>query len=108
MSLSWVLLIGSGVMECVWAAALDKSEGFTHPIPVIIFVVAMVLSMLGLSHAVRDIPLGIAYSVWVGIGATLTLLYSVFFGGESMTPLQIMFAVGLIVCVVGLKMSAAS
>lgn len=71
--MSWAILVGSGVLECVWAAALDKSAGFSRTVPTIVFFVAMALSMLGLSHAVRDIPLGVAYSVWVGIGATLTL-----------------------------------
>ena len=71
--MSWAILVGSGVLECVWAAALDKSAGFSRTVPTIVFFVAMALSMLGLSHAVRDIPLGVAYSGWVGIGATLTL-----------------------------------
>ena len=56
-------------MESVWAVALGKSEGFTHIGPTIVFVVALVLSMLGLSFAVKTLPTGTAYAVWVGIGA---------------------------------------
>ena len=67
----------------------------------------MALSMLGLSHAVRDIPLGVAYSVWVGIGATLTFAYSAIIGGEGTTPLQISFVCGLVACVIGLKLTSA-
>ncbi|WP_235810816.1 DMT family transporter [Tractidigestivibacter scatoligenes] len=63
--------------------------------------------MLGLSHAVRDIPLGVAYSVWVGIGATLAFAYSAIFGEEGATPLQVAFASGLVACVIGLKLTSA-
>lgn len=66
--MSWLVLIASGVMESVWAIALGKSEGFTHVGPTIVFVVALVLSMLGLSFAVKTLPTGTAYAVWVGIG----------------------------------------
>lgn len=105
--MSWLILVLSGVCECVWAVALDKSQGFSQPLPTVIFVVAMILSMLGLSHAVRDIPLGIAYSVWVGIGATLTFVSSAVFSGEGTTPLQVVFICGLIACIVGLKLTSA-
>ena len=64
--MSWLVLIASGVMESVWAIALGKSEGFTHVGPTIVFVVALVLSMLGLSFAVKTLPTGTAYAVWVG------------------------------------------
>lgn len=88
--MSWAILVGSGVLECVWAAALDKSAGFSRPVPTIVFFVAMALSMLGLSHAVRDIPLGVAYSVWVGIEATLTFAYSAIIDGKGTTPLHLL------------------
>ena len=60
--MSWLVLIASGVMESVWAIALGKSEGFTHVGPTIVFVVALVLSMLGLSFAVKTLPTGTAYA----------------------------------------------
>lgn len=105
--MSWAVLIASGVLESVWAIALDKSEGFSHPLPTVVFVVALVGSMVGLSHAVRDIPLGVAYSVWVGVGATLTFAYTVTLGGAHTTPLQVAFACGLVACIVGLKLASA-
>mgnify|MGYP000039477630 FL=1 len=105
--MSWAILVGSGVLECVWAAALDKSAGFSRTVPTIVFFVAMALCMLGLSHAVRDIPLGVAYSVWVGIGATLTFAYSAIIGREGATPLQVAFASDLVACVIGLKLASA-
>ena len=64
-------------MESVWAIALGKSEGFTHVGPTIVFIVALVLSMLGLSFAVKTLPTGTAYAVWVGIGTALTVIYGV-------------------------------
>ena len=61
--MDWVILVVSGAMEAIWAQALDRSEGFTQPIPTIVFIAALAASMLGLSHAVRTIPLGTAYAV---------------------------------------------
>ena len=63
--MNWAILIVSGAMEAVWAVALERAEGFTKLIPSIIFIAALAASMLGLSHAVRSIPLGTAYAVWV-------------------------------------------
>ena len=102
--MNWVVLIASGCMEAVWAAALDRAEGLTRPIPTLVFIVSLVLSMVGLSHAVRSIPLGTAYAVWVGIGASLTVCYSMFTGAESFSWVKIALVTGLIACVVALKL----
>ena len=80
--MSWLVLVASGCMESVWAIALGKSEGFTHVGPTIVFVVALVLSMFGLSFAVKTLPTGTAYAVWVGIGAALTVIYGMATGSE--------------------------
>jgi quaternary ammonium compound-resistance protein SugE len=73
---AWLVLVVSGGLEMVWAAALSASHG---PAPVeappFCFVVAMVVSLAGLSYAMTSIPVGTAYAVWVGIGATLTLIW---------------------------------
>ena len=81
--ISWLVLIASGVMESVWAIALGKSEGLSHVGPTIVFVVALVLSMLGLSFAVKTLPTGTAYAVWVGIGAALTVIYGMVTGQRA-------------------------
>ena len=91
-------------MEAVWAQALDRSEGFTQPVPSIVFLVALAASMLGLSHAVRTIPLGTAYAVWVGIGAALTVAWGVVSGAEPFSWAKILLIAGLVGCVVGLKL----
>ena len=71
--MDWVVLVCSGMLEAVWALALDRAEGFTRLLPSVVFVAALAASMLGLSHAVRTIPIGTAYAVWVGIGAAVTV-----------------------------------
>lgn len=81
--MGWIALIVSGGMEAVWALALDRAEGFTRLLPSVVFVVALVASMLGLSHAVRTIPIGTAYAVWAGIGAALTVGYGMVTDAES-------------------------
>lgn len=101
--MSWLVLIISGVLEAVWATALGKSEGFTRLAPSIVFVVGLIASMLGLAYAMRELPLGTAYAVWVGIGATLTVVYAMATGGESVSLLKILFLVMIVGGVVGLK-----
>ncbi|WP_288240103.1 multidrug efflux SMR transporter [uncultured Bifidobacterium sp.] len=104
--MSWIVLVVSGVFESVWAIALDHSEGFTKPVPVIVFVVALVLSMGGLSYAMRDIGVGTSYAVWVGIGAMITVCYSMITGAESFSWVKMLLILGLVGCVVGLKLAA--
>lgn len=101
--MSWVILILSGVLEAVWATALGKSEGFTKLWPSIVFGVTLVLSMGGLALAMRDISTGTAYAVWVGIGASLTVAYAMITGDESFSIVKMLLILGLVGCVVGLK-----
>ncbi|GAB2633890.1 DMT family transporter [Nocardia goodfellowii] len=102
--MAWILLVVSGMMETAWAVALDRSEGFSKPIPSVIFAIALLLSMAGLGIALRDIPVGTGYAVWVGIGAIGTALVGMVFLGESHAVSRILCLV-LIVCgVVGLKL----
>ncbi len=100
----WVVLIVSGVLEAVWATALGKSEGFTKLWPTVIFGVALALSMAGLAWAMRGIPIGTAYAVWVGIGAALTVAWSMITGDASISWIKIALLVGLVGCIVGLKL----
>ena len=71
--MSWIVLIVSGMLEAVWAAALSASHGFTRLRPTQLFAAALVASMAGLAWAMTDLPTGTAYAVWVGIGASLTV-----------------------------------
>ncbi|GAB7067299.1 multidrug efflux SMR transporter [Mycobacterium hodleri] len=103
--MSWVALVVSGVLEAVWATALDKSEGFSKPSPSVVFLVALVASMGGLAYAMRDLPVGTAYAVWVGIGAVLTVVYAMATGDEPASLLKAAFLVMIIGGVVGLKLA---
>lgn len=102
--MSWIILIASGVLEAVWATALGKSEGLTKLWPSVIFFVGLTGSMFGLAWAMRDIPTGTAYAVWVGIGAALTVVWAMITGDTDISWLRILLLVGLVGCIVGLKL----
>ena len=99
----WLVLVVSGVLEAVWATALGRSEGFTRVWPSVTFVVALVLSMGGLAYAMRDLPVGTSYAVWVGIGASLTVAFAMLTGDEPVSVAKVLLVLGIIGCVVGLK-----
>jgi quaternary ammonium compound-resistance protein SugE len=102
---AWIVLIVSGVLEAVWATALGRTEGFTRPVPTVVFGVAVVLSMAGLGYAMRTLPVGTAYAVWVAIGAGLTVAYGMATGTEPVSLLRVLLILGLVGCVVGLKLT---
>ena len=99
----WIILLLSAVLEAVWATALDASAGLTVLLPSLIFLAAGALSMVGLSYAMKFIPISTAYAVWTGLGAVLTVAYAMIFGNEQPGLLKILFLAGIIGCVVGLK-----
>jgi quaternary ammonium compound-resistance protein SugE len=101
----WLVLILSGVLEAVWATALGRSEGFTRLAPTVVFAVAIAGSMAGLAWAMRGLPIGTAYAVWVGIGAALTAGYAMWTGQEPVSVVRVLLIVGLVGCVVGLKLT---
>ncbi|MDO8147181.1 multidrug efflux SMR transporter [Isoptericola sp. b515] len=100
----WLILLLSAVAEAVWATALGESEGFSVLGPTIVFFVFLAISMAGLGWAVRRIPLGTAYAVWVGLGAALTVSYAMATGGESVSALKVVFLLGIVGAVIGLKL----
>ena len=103
--MAWFVLVLSGALEAVWATALGKSDGFSKPLPTIVFGIALVASMGGLAYAMRSLPVGTAYAVWVGIGASLTVAWAMLTGTEPASPLRIVFILGIVGCVVGLKLA---
>ncbi|MFD1211380.1 DMT family transporter [Arthrobacter sp. GCM10027362] len=103
--MSWFVLVLSGVLEAVWATALGKSEGFSRLGPSVVFFSALAASMAGLAYAMRDLPVGTAYAVWVGIGAVLTVAYAMVTGEEPVSVLKLVFLVMIVAGVVGLKLS---
>lgn len=101
--MSWLVLVVSGMLEAVWAVALDRSEGFSRPVPTAVFVVALAASMGGLGYALRELPVGTSYAVWVGIGAVLTVAWSMVTGTETVSVVKVLLLAGIVGCVIGLK-----
>lgn len=102
--MSWIVLVVSGMFEAVWAIALSRSEGFTRLAPSVVFGVALVISMGGLAWAMRELPVGTSYAVWVAIGAVITVVYSMATGQEAVTALKMVFLAMIVGGVVGLKL----
>jgi quaternary ammonium compound-resistance protein SugE len=102
--MAWVVLVISGLFETVWAVALAESKGFTRPIPVAIWAVGMVVSMAGLAYALRELPVGTGYVIWVGIGAVGTAVYGMVALGEPVTALRLVCLTLIVGGAVGLKL----
>lgn len=101
--MAWVILIASGVLEAVWASALAASDGFRRRRPALLFVVALTASMAGLALAMTQLPTGTAYAVWVGVGATLTVVWAMVTRRERASLARILLLLLLVACVIGLK-----
>ncbi|MFC6355301.1 DMT family transporter [Luethyella okanaganae] len=99
----WLILVISAVFEAVWATALGHSNGLTELLPSILFLIALLISLGGLSYAMKAIPIGVAYSVWVGIGASLTVIVAMITGAEPVSVWKPLFIAGIVACVIGLK-----
>lgn len=103
--MAWLVLVLSGVLEAVWAVALGRSEGFSRLTPTLVFLAGLGLSMGGLAYALRTLPVGTGYAVWVGVGASLTVMYGMASGDESVSVVKVLLLMGLLGCVIGLKLA---
>ena len=103
--MSWLLVVISGLLETGWALGLKASHGFTRPWPTVLTVLGMIASFLLLSIAVRTLPIGTAYAVWVGIGAFGTAILGVVFFREPATVGRMLSLVLLVAGIVGLKLT---
>ncbi|MET8118099.1 SMR family transporter [Micromonospora sp. NPDC005189] len=101
--MAWLVLVISGLLETAWAIALDRSAGFSRLVPTVVFVVTLILSMCGLAYALREIPVGTGYAVWVGIGAAGTALIGMLALGESASLPRILCLLLVVAGVIGLK-----
>jgi quaternary ammonium compound-resistance protein SugE len=106
--MAWTLLLIAGLLETGWAIGLKYSEGFTRPWPSVLTGIALVASMVLLGLAVRDLPIGTAYAVWVGIGAVGAAVLGVVLFGEPLEPARAGFLILLIVAIVGLRWTAGT
>lgn len=102
--MSWMLLLLAGLFEVAWAIGLKYTQGFTRPLPTLLTLAAMAVSVLLLAQAVRHLPLGTAYAVWTGIGAVGTVLLGIVLFNEPASATRLL-CVGLIIAgIMGLKL----
>ena len=101
--MAWLILVLAGFFESLWAVAMGESHGFRRCIPTLIFAAALPVSMVGLAVAMKSLPIGTAYVVWVGIGASVTVLWGIATGNEAASPGRVMLLALLVVSVAGLK-----
>lgn len=104
--MAWIVLVISALFEPVWAAALAAADGLRNPQALVVFAVGLCISMGGLAWAMRSLPMGTAYAVWVGIGAAGAVGYSVLSGQEPLSALKLLFLAMIIGGVIGLKVSS--
>lgn len=101
---AWALLVVAGLLEVVWALGLKYSDGFTKPLPSVVVIVGAAASFWLLSVAMRVLPAGTAYAVWVGIGAAGTALLGMALLGEAATTARLACIVLIVAGVLGLKL----
>lgn len=100
--MSWYLLILAGVFEVGWAIGLEYSDGLSKPVPTLATAAALVVSMVLLAQAVKELPIGTAYAVWTGIGAVGTASLGILLFDEPATLARIGFISVILVGIVGL------
>lgn len=103
--MAWVALVVAGLLEVVWAAGLKYSEGLTKLWPSLLALVTVALSLWLLGVAMRTLPLGTAYGVWVGIGAVGTVIFGIVFLSEPATIMRLFSILLIITGIIGLKIS---
>ncbi|QEG24372.1 DMT family transporter [Mariniblastus fucicola] len=106
--MAWLILIVAGLFEIGWAIGLKYSDGFTKPIASIWTIAAMVISMTLLGIALRTLPVGTAYGVWVGIGTVGTVAFGIALFGEPASFSRLFFVMLIIVGIMGLKFTTQS
>lgn len=103
--MNWFILVVAGLFEIGWAVGLKYTEGFTRLWPTTLTVLSMIISLGLLGIAMKSLPVGTAYAIWVGVGAVGTAILGIFLFGDSANPLRIL-SLGLIVAgIIGLKLA---
>ncbi len=105
--MAWFILSVAGLLEVVWAFSMKRSEGFTRLGPSVVTLVAMVISFALLARAMRELPLGTAYTVWTGIGAIGAFVLGIVVLGEQASPMRIVAATLIIGGLVLMRLSEA-
>ncbi len=103
--MAWLLLVIAGLCEIVWASGLKHTAGFTRLWPTVVTITAMVVSIVLLGIAMKTLPVGTSYAVWVGIGAVGTAAMGILFFGEPATAGRLASLALIIAGIVGLKLA---
>lgn len=103
--MAWVILVIAGLLEVCWAIGLKYTEGFTRLWPTVGTVLAMVLSIWLLGIAMKSLPVGTAYSVWVGVGAVGTVILGIVLFGEPANAARVISVAFIIAGIIGLKLA---
>ena len=106
--MNWFILIVAGVFEIGWAVGLKYTEGFTRLWPSVWTIAAMVVSLGLLGLALKSLPVGTAYAVWVGVGAAGTALAGMLLFGEAMSVARLASLLLVIAGIVGLKLTSGA
>ena len=104
-SMNWLILVLAGLLEVGWAVGLKYSEGFTQLVPSVLTVLSMAASVFLLGVAIKTLPLGTAYVIWVGIGAVGTAIVGMLLFSEPVSFLRVASLFLIVIGVVGLKFS---
>jgi quaternary ammonium compound-resistance protein SugE len=104
--MNWILLVVAGLLEVVWSVGLKYTEGFTRLWPSVVTVAAMIVSITLLGIAMKELPVGTAYAVWVGIGAVGAAVMGIWLFGESASAPKLVSLALIVAGIVGLKLSA--
>ncbi len=102
----WIILFFAGLFEVGWAVGLKYTDGFTRPLPTVLTVAAMAISLGLLGLAMKELPLGTAYAIWTGVGAVGTVIAGIMLFGESMALIRLASVALIITGLIGLKVSA--
>ena len=105
--MSWIILFFAGLFEVGWAIGLKYTDGFSKPLPTVLTVAAMAISLGLLGLAMKELPLGTAYAIWTGVGAVGTVIAGIILFGESMALVRLVSVALIITGLVGLKVSAS-
>lgn len=103
--MNWIILVAAGLFEIGWAIGLKYTEGFTRTGPTIATVAAMVISVSLLGYAMKSLPVGTAYAVWVGVGAVGTAILGIVLFGEPATAARLASLALIVAGIVGLKLA---
>ncbi|MEC4563586.1 quaternary ammonium compound efflux SMR transporter SugE [Pseudomonas inefficax] len=105
--MSWIILFFAGLFEVGWAVGLKYTDGFSKPLPTVLTVAAMAISLGLLGLAMKELPLGTAYAIWTGVGAVGTVIAGIILFGESMALVRLVSVALIVTGLIGLKVSAS-